>query len=86
MSASLNASRRIAVRLHAREQGKGAILEFHHDALERLLRFLVRNLEQLQIDRLVLAEHLSRRDAKQQRVADLPGGARDGDTNGRLYS
>ena len=36
--------------------------------------------------RLVLSQHVSRRDAKQQTVADLAGGARDGDANGGVHS
>ena len=39
----------------------------------------LRDLEQVQPHRDVGAEHLARGDAEQQRVADLPPGARDGD-------
>jgi hypothetical protein len=54
------------VGLHSGEQREGAVVEFHHHALERLLRLLVGNLEQLQDHRLVLAEHLSRGDPEQE--------------------
>ena len=40
------------------------------------------DLEQAQHDRLVGAEHLARGDPEEQRVADLPGGAGDGDVDG----
>src|SRR5467141_256322 len=67
---------------HALEQGKGAVVELHHHALQRLLRLLVRDLEHLQDHRLVPPQHLARGDAKQQRVADLAGGAGHGDAYG----
>jgi hypothetical protein len=37
--------------------------------------------EQLQDHRLIASEHFAARDAKQQRVTDLPGGAGDCDTD-----
>jgi hypothetical protein len=83
MSVSLNATCGSLCR-PSRQQREGAVVEFHHHALERLLRLLVRNLEQLQKDRLVLPSISSRRDAEQQRIADLAGGAGDGDTDGRF--
>ena len=43
---------------------------------------LDRHFEQLQDDRLVLAEHFAGGDAEQQGVADLAGGAGDGNANG----
>ena len=70
------------MRAHAGEQREGAVLELHHHALQRLLRLFVGNLEQLQDDRLVLAEHLARCDAKEQGVADLAGSAGDRDAGG----
>src|ERR1019366_9573885 len=75
---------RIAVRRHAGEQREGAVVELHHHAPERLLRFFVRDLEELQDDGLVLAEHLAGSDAKQKGITDLAGGAGHGDTNGGL--
>jgi hypothetical protein len=75
---------RVAVRFHAGQQREGAVLQFHHHALERLLRLLVGDLEQLQDDGLVLAQHFARGDAEQQGVADLAGGAGDGDADGFL--
>src|SRR5262249_49392569 len=61
------------------EQREGAIVEFHHDALERGERGF--DFNQVQDDRLIGSEHGSRSDAKEKRVSDLPGGARDCDTN-----
>ena len=78
----LERGHRIAVRRHAGEQREGAVVELHHHALERLLRLLVGNLEQLQDHGLVLAEHLAGGDAKEQGIADLAGGAGDGDADG----
>ena len=43
----------------------------------------LRDLEQAELDRRVGAEHLAGGDAEQQRVADLAGGAGDGDVDGR---
>ncbi len=73
---------RIRMRAHSREQRERAVVEFHHHALERLLRFLVGDLEQLQDDRLVGAEHLAAGDPEEQAVADLAGGAGHGHANG----
>jgi hypothetical protein len=73
---------RIAVRLHAGQQRKGAVFEFHHHALERVLGFLVGDLQHLQDHRLILAQHLAGGDAKQQGVADLAGSAGDGHADG----
>jgi hypothetical protein len=75
---------RVAVRLHARQQRERAVLELHHHALERLLRLLVGDLQQLQDHWLVLAEHLAGGDAEQQGIADLAGGAGHGHANGLL--
>ena len=43
------------------------------------------SLEQLQDHRLVLAEHVAGGDAEQQAVADLAGGAGDGDADGCFH-
>ena len=67
---------------HAGQQREGAVVEFHHDALQRGLRLLHGQFEHLQDDRLVLAEHFATGDAEHQSIADLTGGAGDGDTNG----
>ena len=76
---------RVAGAGHAGEQRKGAVLELHHDALERGLRLVDRQLEQLQDDRLVGAEHLAVGDAEQQAVADLAGGAGHRDADGFFH-
>jgi hypothetical protein len=70
---------RVVGRHHAGEQGERAVVEFHHHALARGLR--LRQVEQLQIYRLVLAQHFAAGDAEQQAVADLPGGTGHGDSN-----
>ena len=67
---------------HAGEQRERAVLELHHHALERGLRLLDRQFQQLQDDRLVLAQHFAGGDAEQQGVADLAGGAGDGNADG----
>jgi hypothetical protein len=70
---------------HRLQQREGAVVELHHHALQRLLRLLVGDLEQLQDHRLVLAEHLAAGDPEQQAVADLAGGAGHGDAHGLLH-
>jgi hypothetical protein len=67
---------------HAVQERKGAVVELHHHALQRFLRFFVRNLEHLQDHRLALAEHFTAGDTEKQRVADLAGGAGDGNADG----
>jgi len=67
---------------HAVQERECAVVQLHHHALQRLLRFLVGNLEHLQDHRLVLAEHFAARDPEKQAVADLAGGARHCDANG----
>src|SRR6185295_16825835 len=62
------------------ERREGAVGEFHHDTGERGQRG--RDLEQLQVDRAVGAEHLPGCDAESERVADVAGGAGDGDGGG----
>ena len=57
-----------------------AVVELHHDALERLQGGL--DLEQPQLDRGVLAEQVTARETEQQAVADLAGGAGDSDLDG----
>jgi len=75
---------------HGREARLGqARGRFHRDVGIGIrgiaLRLLVGNLEKLEHDRLVGAEHRARSDAKQQAVADLAGGAGHGDANGGLH-
>ncbi len=72
------------MRAHAGKQRKGAIVELHHHALERLLRLLVGDLEQLQDHGLILAEHFARGDAKEEGITDLTGGTGDGNADGDL--
>ena len=65
------------------QQREGAVVELHRGALGGLDR--VGDLEQAQLDRGVGAEHLAAGDAEQQRVADLAGGAGDGDLDGGAH-
>ena len=51
----------------ARQQRERAVVEFHHDAFDGALR--LRQFEQLQDHRLVLAEHVAIGDAEQQGVS-----------------
>jgi hypothetical protein len=48
------------VRFHAGQQREGAVFQFHHHALQGLLRAFHRHFQQLKNDRLVLAEHFAR--------------------------
>jgi len=60
-----------------------AVIELHDDALQRAE--CRRDFEQVQVDRLVRAEHLARGDPEGERVADLARGAGDGDVDGSLH-
>jgi hypothetical protein len=62
------------------QERKGAVVELHRGALGGLDR--VRDLEQSQLDRRVVAEHLAGGDPEQQRISDLPGGSGYGDLDG----
>src|SRR5437899_1823053 len=65
------------------KQRKGAIVQFHYDAIQRAER--VRNFDQMEYERLVRPEHLSRGDAEQKCVTNLPSGASHGDLNRCLH-
>jgi len=65
------------------QQRVGAILQLHPDALQCPHR--LRNLDDLQDDRLIGAKRLSGSDPKQQAVRDLAGAAGDGYTNRILH-
>ena len=52
---------------HAPQEREGAVVELHGDALECLLEGLDRELEELEDDRLVGAEHLAGGDAREKR-------------------
>ena len=66
------------------QQRERAILQLHHHAPQ--CRQRGRDFQQLQDDRLVAAEHVAIGDAEQQGVADLAGGAGDGDANGGFHA
>jgi hypothetical protein len=63
--------------LDAGERREGAVVELHHDPLERLQRRL--DLQQPQLDGTVGPEQRAAREAEQQAVADLTGGSGHGD-------
>src|ERR1700683_4142686 len=65
------------------ERGKRAVIELHDHAAERGQGR--RYFQQVQVDRLVGAEHGSRGDAKGQGIADLAGSAGDGNVQGLLH-
>jgi hypothetical protein len=69
----------------ALEQRKGAVIEFHRDALECFECLLNWGLEQLEDHGLVRSEHRAGGDAEQEGVADLAGCAGDGDADGSFH-
>ncbi len=71
---------RVVADLDAGQRRERAVVELHDDALERLEGR--GDLQQLQLDRGVLAEQVPARDPEEQAVADLAGGAGDGDLDG----
>ena len=83
-SASSKASRGSPVSTMPWSSGKAQSSSSMATPLQRLLGLLDGDLEQLQDDRLVLAERLAGGDAGEDGVADLPRGAGDGDAQGRL--
>ena len=68
---------------HLVQSREGAVVQLHHHALHRRARR--RDLQQIQIDRLIGAEHLTRCDPKRERITDIAGGARDGDSDWLLH-
>src|SRR5690606_21482582 len=71
----------VAVRLDDPSQrAEGAVLQLHVHAVERAHR--LRQLDQMQDHRAIRAEHLAGGETKDEGIADLPGGAGDGDANG----
>jgi len=46
------------------QQREGAVIQFHDDALQGLLRFLVGDFQQLQDDGLIFTQHFARGDAE----------------------
>ena len=80
---SLERDFRVVGRDDTVERRERAIVEFHHDALQRPQRR--GDFEQMQVDGLIGAQHLTGGDAKGERVADLAGGSGDGDVDGLLH-
>jgi hypothetical protein len=54
-------------------------------SIQRRLRLVERQLEQLEDDGLVVPEHIAGGDPEQQAVADLAGGAGDCDADGGFH-
>jgi hypothetical protein len=71
---------RVVEDVDAGEQRERAVEELERGALGGLDR--LRDLQQVQVDRLVRAEEVSGGDPEEQRVADLAGGSGDGDLRG----
>jgi hypothetical protein len=80
----VEADRRVIGHLDVLEQAERTVLQFERGALGRTQP--LRDLEQPQPHLLVRSEQVSRRDAEQQRVADLSARARDGDRGGHIPS
>ena len=66
------------------EQWESAIVQFHYHAIKCVER--IRNLDQMQGERLVRSEHFSGGDAKNKRVTNLPGCAGNSDFKRRLHN
>ena len=75
-----NATTRIVAHLDVVQQRERAVLQLERGALGGA--HPLRDLEEPQPDRPVGSEHVTRRDAEEQRVADLPAGAGDRDGRG----
>ncbi len=65
------------------EQREGAIAQLHRHPFEGRQRR--RDLDQMQDDRLVRSEEIARGDAEENRVADISGGAGDGNMLGFFH-
>ena len=65
-------------------QWKGAVLNLHHRAFQRIKGR--RNLQQLQNHRLLPPQHPAGGDAEQQRVSNLPGSTGNGHPHGLFLS
>ena len=75
-----NAGFGVVVDVDAGQQRERAVEQLERRALRRLHR--LRDLEQVEVHRPVRAQQLPGGDPEQQRVADLAGGAGDGDLGG----
>ena len=73
----------VVAQSHAGEQREGAVVKLHRNTLERAHRW--RDLEQLQDDGLIRAEHRAAGDAEKEAVADLAGGTGHRDTNRSIH-
>src|SRR4030095_4319329 len=66
------------------EQRKGAIVQFHYDAVQRAER--IRNFDQMEYQWLVRSEALARGDAEKTREPNWPSGARHSDLNRSFHN
>ncbi len=64
------------------EEGKGAVVEFHANAVQSGQRFFVIALDEAEIDGLIGAEEGAGGDAEEEGVTDLTCGSGDGDCDG----
>jgi len=64
------------------EEGKGAVVEFHANAVQSGQRFFVIALDEAEIDGLIGAEEGAGGDAEEEGVSDLTCGSGDGDCDG----
>ena len=64
------------------EEGEGAVSELHGDALEGLLG--LGDIDEVEDDGLVVAEHVAVGDPEEEGVADLSCGSSDGHPHGFL--
>ena len=55
------------------EQREGAVIQLHHDAFKRAEGW--GDLKQVQVDRLVRAEHVASGDTEKQGITDLASGS-----------
>jgi hypothetical protein len=65
------------------ERRERAVVELHDHALQRAERR--RDFQQVQVDRLIGAEHLAGRDTEGEGITDLAGGAGDRNVDGTLH-
>ncbi len=66
------------------ERRECAVVQLHHHPVERAQRRS--DLQQVQVHRLVGAQHLARRHAKGEGITNLTGGTGDRDVHGLLHS
>ena len=81
--AALEGDRTVVGRNDAVQRGERTVIQFHHDAPQRVERW--RDLEQVQVDGLVRAQHLAGSNAEREGIADLARCTGDGDVDWGLH-